>query len=75
VLEALRDQLPVVRELPVDPPRRQPDPVDAEHDLVLLDTELDLLRPLADARQLRERARRHDRFQLRDRAFHRRLLD
>src|SRR5436190_17188020 len=53
VVEALRDQLPVVRELPVDTPRRQPDAVDTEDDLVFLDAQLDLLRALADPRQLR----------------------
>ena len=39
VLEGLGDQLLVVRELPVDPPRRQPDVAGAEDDVVLLDAD------------------------------------
>src|SRR4029077_14982694 len=67
VFEALRDQLLVVRKLPVDPARGEPDAVDAEHDLVLVYAELDLFCALPDTRQFRERPRRDDRLELRNR--------
>src|SRR5918996_120774 len=65
-LELLRQELPVVGELAVDPAGRQPDAVRAEHDLVLLDADVDRLcvRGAGDARELLERTGRHDRLEL-----------
>ena len=53
MLERLGQQLLVVRELPVDAARRQPDAVDPEDDLVLVDAELELVAGLRDARRAR----------------------
>ena len=75
MLERLRQQLLVVRELPVDAACRQPDVVRGEHDLVLVHAELDRVAGLRDARKLRKRARRDDRFQLGDIARELGLLD
>ena len=47
VLERLGQQLLVVRELAVDPARRQPDVAGAEDDVVLLHAELELVPPPA----------------------------
>ena len=64
VLEGLGNQLLVVRELPVDPPRRQPDVSGAEHDVVLLDADPELGGVLRDPRELGQRAGRDDRLEL-----------
>ena len=52
VLERLGQELLVVRELTVDAARRQPDLARSEHDVVLLDADLELGGVLRDARQL-----------------------
>ena len=65
MLERLGQELLVVRELTVDPARRQPNVASAEHDVVLLDADLQLAGVLRDPRELRERARGHDRLELR----------
>ena len=64
MLERLREQLLVVRELTVDAPRRQPDVGGCEHDLVVVHAELDRVSALRDARQLGEGAGRNDRLQI-----------
>src|SRR5439155_17238043 len=75
VLEALREELLVVRELAVDAARREPDAVRAEEHLVLLNPELDLTLAGGDPRQLSECAGRDDRLELRQVTADRRLAD
>ena len=57
VLEALGQQLLVVRELSVDPPRREPDVVRGEDDLVVLDADLESSPPARSVRARPARAR------------------
>ena len=74
----LGQQLPVVRELPVDQPRGQDHAAEREQHLVLADADAQLLVLGVghDARQLLERPRRHvDLERRRQRRLERRLLD
>src|SRR5579884_2408626 len=64
VLELLGKQLAVVRELPVDAARRQPDTIGGEDDLVLVHADLDAVAGRGYPRELLKRARRHDRLEL-----------
>ena len=75
VLELLGQQLPVVRELAVDAARREPRAVGAEHDVVLVHAELDLVGVAGDPRELLQRACRDDRLELGQRPGDGRLLD
>ena len=52
MLERLGQELPVVRELAVDPPRGQPDASHGEENLVLLDADRDLVSVTGDTREL-----------------------
>ena len=63
VLELLGQELAIVRELPVDPARGQPDVAGAEDDVVLLQCELDLVGRAGDPLQLLERSSRDDRLE------------
>ena len=74
MLERLRQKLPVVRELAVDPARREPDAPDREEDLVLLHADRDLVAVSGDPRQLLQRAAGDDGLELGSRRVERRLL-
>ena len=75
ISKRLREQLLVVRELAVDAAAREPDVAGGEDDVVLVDTELDLLGAARDAHELLQRAGRDDRLELRPAGRQRRLLD
>ena len=75
MLELLRQQLPVVRELPVDAARRQPHAFGGKDDLILVNADVDGVAGARNPRQLLQRTAWDDRFEFRNRAVELGLLD
>jgi len=75
VLELLRQQLPVVRELSVDASRRQPDAVGCEDDLVLVHANVDVVAATRNASELLQRTAWNDRLELGNGSIELGLLD